>query len=132
MLSNPDWKKHEKLSVDEEERRKRMGRYLKPSSLTNIKAAEKLVKMGEEFVPGMKVSWVVTNHKKSPMEIEPYFSGRRFEKRPDWEYYARRLAQTLAYVTEVYGWDERALVNGVEPPLQKSIFSEDYNTGPIK
>lgn len=60
------------------------------------------------------------------MEVEPYVSGRKFEHEPDWEYYARRVAQTLAYVTEVYGWDERSLLIG-KRSQQKSISSEDYS-----
>jgi len=81
-------------------------------------------------MPGMKVSWIVTDSKKSPMEVEPYVSGRPFDKRPDWEYYARRVAQTLAYITEVYGWDEKALFTGTQPAQQKSLFSEDFGEAP--
>lgn len=101
--------------------------YVNPSSMSNVIAARKLEEMGEEFMPGMKVSWVVTDHKKSPMEVEPYVSGRPFEKAPDWEYYARRVAQTLAYVTEVYGWDEKALLTGTQPARQKSLFSDEFH-----
>ncbi len=101
--------------------------YVNPSSMSNVIAARKLEEMGEEFMPGMKVSWIVTDSKKSPMEVEPYVSGRRFEKEPDWEYYARRVAQTLAYITEVYGWDEKALFTGTQPARQKSLFSEDFH-----
>ncbi len=106
---------------------KEENRYVNPDSMSNVIAARKLEEMGEEFMPGMKVSWIVTDHKKSPMEVEPYLSGRKFEKEPDWEYYARRVAQTLAYVTEVYGWDEKALFTGTQPAQQKSLFSEDFN-----
>ncbi len=109
-----------------DEGKQRRGGYINPGSLSNILAAKKLVEMGEEFVPGMKVSWIVTDHRKSPMEVEPYVSGRKFEHEPDWEYYARRVAQTLAYVTEVYGWDERSLLIG-KRSQQKSISSEDYS-----
>jgi len=45
---------------------------------------------------------------------------------PDWEYYARRVAQTLAYVTEVYGWDEKALLTG-KRSQQKSLSSDDFS-----
>ncbi len=106
---------------------KEENRYVNPDSMSNVIAARKLNEMGEEFIPGMKVSWIVTDSKKSPMEVEPYVSGRLFEKRPDWEYYARRVAQTLAYITEVYGWDEKALFSGMQPAQQKSLFSEDFN-----
>jgi DNA polymerase I len=101
--------------------------YVNPNSMSNVIAARKLEEMGEEFMPGMKVSWIVTDSKRSPMEVEPYVSGRPFEKRPDWEYYARRVAQTLAYITEVYGWDEKALFTGTQPAQQKSLDSDDFS-----
>ena len=101
--------------------------YVNPDSMSNVIAARKLREMGEEVMPGMKVSWIVTDHRKSPMEVEPYVSGRRFDREPDWEYYARRVSQTLAYVTEVYGWDEKALFMGTQPAQQKSLFSEDFH-----
>jgi len=106
---------------------KEENRYVNPNSMSNVIAARKLNEMGEEFMPGMKVSWIVTDSKKSPMEVEPYVSGRRFEKRPDWEYYARRVAQTLAYITEAYHWDEKALFTGTQPAQQSSLFSEDFH-----
>jgi len=105
---------------------KEENRYVNPNSMSNVIAARKLEEMGEEFMPGMKVSWIVTDSKKSPMEVEPYVSGRPFDKRPDWEYYARRVAQTLAYITEVYGWDEKALFTGTQPAQQKSLDSGDF------
>src|SRR5947207_3990791 len=105
---------------------KEENRYVNPNSMSNVIAARKLEEMGEEFMPGMKVSWIVTDSKKSPMEVEPYVSGRAFDQRPDWEYYARRVAQTLAYITEVYGWDEKALFTGTQPAQQKSLDSGDF------
>jgi len=100
--------------------------YVNPNSMSNVIAARKLEEMGEEFMPGMKVSWIVTDSKRSPMEVEPYVSGRPFEKRPDWEYYARRVAQTLAYITEAYGWDEKALFTGTLPAQQTSLFGDAF------
>src|SRR3989442_13562607 len=82
--------------------------------------------MREDSMRGMKVSWIVTDNRKSQMQVEPYLSGAKFEKRPDWEYYARRVAQTLAYVTEVYGWDEKALLTG-KRSQQKSLSSDDFS-----
>src|SRR2546428_7292840 len=105
---------------------KEENQYVNPDSMSNVIAARKLEQMGEEFMPGMNVSWIVTDHKKSPMQVEPYLSGAKFEKMPDWEYYARRVAQTLAYVTEVYGWDEKALLTG-KRSQQKSLSSDDYS-----
>src|SRR5437763_2750097 len=50
---------------------KEENRYVNPNSMSNVIAARKLEQLGEEFMPGMKVSWIVTDSKKSPMEVEP-------------------------------------------------------------
>src|SRR5881628_1189689 len=123
-LANPDKDPIEMLVISRTV--KEENQYVNPDSMSNVIAARKLEQMGEEFMPGMKVSWIVTDHKKSPMEVEPYLSGAKFEKMPDWEYYARRVAQTLAYVTEVYGWDEKALLTG-KRSQQKSLSSDDFS-----
>jgi DNA polymerase I len=124
-LANPERDPIEALVISRTV--KEENQYVNPNSMSNVIAARKLEEMGEEFMPGMKVSWIVTDSKRSPMEVEPYVSGRPFEKRPDWEYYARRVAQTLAYITEVYGWDEKALFTGTQPAQQKSLDSEDFS-----
>src|SRR5437867_1102555 len=123
-LTNPEKDPIEMLVISRTV--KEENQYVNPDSMSNVIAARKLEQMGEEFMPGMKVSWIVTDHKKSPMEVEPYLSGAKFEKMPDWEYYARRVAQTLAYVTEVYGWDEKALLTG-RRSQQKSLSSDDFS-----
>jgi DNA polymerase I len=97
--------------------------YVNPDRMVNVLIARKLKEMGYEFVPGMKVSWIVTNSKKTPQEAEPYIDGRDFEFDPDWEYYARRVAMTISRVTEVFGWDEKTLLGGGR---QKTLFSEDF------
>jgi len=104
-------------------------RYVSPESMANVQAAGKLKALGYEVVPGMKVSWIVLDAKKTPMEVEPYVSGRPFTSTPDWEYYARRLAQTLAYVTEIYGWDEKALFTGSQ---QATLFQGSFGEKPKK
>lgn len=60
----------------------------------------------------MKVSWIVTNSKRSPQEAEPYVSGRPFTGQPDCRYYAERIAQSLGRATEVFGWDDKSLMAG--------------------
>lgn len=72
----------------------------KEQSLANIRVAKKLMELGETFIPGMKVSWIVTNSRKSPQEVEPYMDGVPFNATPDWEYYARRVDETLKRVLE--------------------------------
>jgi DNA polymerase I len=86
--------------------------YKNPDSMANVATARKLKAMGYEFVPGMKVSWIVTDAEKTPQAVEPFIDGRPFEHRPDWKYYARRLAVSLARATESFGMDERALLTG--------------------
>ncbi len=98
-------------------------RYVNPDSMSNVLAARKMKELGYEVVPGMKVSWIVVDAKKAPMHVEPWVSGRPFEFKPDWEYYARRVAQTLSYVTEIYGWDERSLLMGT---VQADLFHEGF------
>ncbi len=86
--------------------------YAKPDSQLTVQVAKKLMASGEQFVPGMKVSWIVTNSKKSPQEAEPYVSGRKFIGQPDYRYYAERIAQSLGRATEVFGWDDKSLMAG--------------------
>jgi DNA polymerase I len=97
--------------------------YKNPDSMANVQAARKLKSMGYEFVPGMKVSWIVTNGKKTPIEVEPFVSGREFEAKPDWEYYARRIAHTLSYITDYFDWDEKSLLAGTQ---QATLFDANY------
>jgi len=102
-------------------------RYANPDSMANVQAMNKLKQVGEEVMPGMKVSWIVVDAKRSPMQVEPYVSGRPFTAGPDWDYYARRVSQTLAYVTEIYGWDEKALYLGTQ---QATLFHDNFQAKP--
>ena len=88
-----------------------------------MQTARKLQAMGYEFVPGMKVSWVVTDSNKTPQELEPYVSGRPYTATPDYRYYAKRVAQTVARVTEVFGWDEKSLMSGNQ---QRNLFDSNF------
>lgn len=81
-------------------------------SLPFLRVFKQLRREGYDVIPGMRVSWVVTDSRKTPQEIEPWVEGRPFSKEPDWEYYADRVAQTLARVTEVFDWDAAALLRG--------------------
>ncbi|UCG69138.1 MAG: DNA polymerase II [Thermoplasmata archaeon] len=103
--------------------------YVNPERMVNVLVSRKLKEMGYEFVPGMKVSWIVTDSKKTPQEVEPYIDGRDFESEPDWGYYAKRVAMTIARVTEVFGWDEKSLLGGMQ---QKTLFSDDFEKTPKK
>jgi DNA polymerase elongation subunit (family B) len=100
------------------------GAYANPDNMANVQAAKKLVQLGFNFVPGMKVSWIVTNGKRSPQEVEPFVDGRAFTGKPDWDYYARRVATSLARVTETFGWQERDLISG-----QRQVSLEGFGGG---
>ncbi len=79
-----------------------------------LRVFKQLQAEGYDVIPGMKVAWIVTDARRSPQEVEPWIEGRAFpkEKRPDYAYYADRVAQTLARVTEVFGWDSADLLQG--------------------
>ncbi|HNU34974.1 MAG TPA: DNA polymerase domain-containing protein [Methanomassiliicoccales archaeon] len=100
---------------------RKFSEYANPDAQATVQTAKKLMEMGYEFVPGMKVSWIVTNFRKKPQEVQPYISGQEFTYTPDYRYYAERLAQTLSRATEVFGWGEKDLLNGNQ---QASLF--DY------
>ncbi len=82
------------------------------AALPFLRVFKQLQSEGYDVIPGMKVAWIVTNSHVSPQEIEPWIDGRPFTKEPDWGYYADRVAQTLARVTEVFDWDAQALLQG--------------------
>jgi DNA polymerase I len=107
-------------------------KYANPDTQATVQTAKKLMEMGYEFVPGMKVSWIVTNSRKKPQEVQPFISGQEFPYTPDYRYYAERLAQTLSRATEVFGWGDKDLMNGNQQAnLFDSSFTEEKKP-PIK
>lgn len=99
--------------------------YKDQNTQVTVQTAKKLMQMGEEFIPGMKVSWIVVNSKKTPQQVEPFIAGREFDFTPDYSYYGLRVAQTLSRVTEVFGLDETSLVTGSrQSTLFDSVKSE--------
>ncbi len=112
-------------SVQEVESERIAQAYKNPKALANVQALEKMKSYGIELVPGMKVSWIVTDSKKKPQEVEPYLDGKPFESRPDHNYYAARLASTLARATEVFGVDEKELLTGSSQSTLLSDFSDN-------
>lgn len=99
--------------------------YESASSLANVRVAKKLQERGETFVPGMKVSWIVTDSKKSPQEVEPYIEGVQFEKAPDWAYYARRVEDTLNRVLEGIAKE----VSVTSEDKQQLKLTDDFENG---
>ena len=97
--------------------------YENPDRMANVQAAKKLIAMGYDFIPGMKVSWIVTDSKSAPQVVEPYISGVEFTGKPDYKYYAERLSQTASRITEVFGWEEKDLLMGNQ---QATLFSGQF------
>ncbi|MCJ7562378.1 MAG: DNA polymerase II, partial [Thermoplasmata archaeon] len=97
--------------------------YKSSDRMVNVRAAKKLQEMGYEFQPGMKVSWVVIDGRKSPNDVEPWVEGREFTAKPDYKYYATRLASTISRVTDSFGWDGKSLVSGTQ---QVTLFDNDF------
>ena len=94
--------------------------YENPDRMANVQAARKLMEMGYDFIPGMKISWIVTDGTSTPQKVEPYISGVEFAAKPDYRYYASRLAQMASRITEVFGWSEKDLMMGSQ---QATLFS---------
>ena len=95
--------------------------YDNPDGLPYVRAAKERIRRGLQFTPGMKVGYIVTNSKASPMDVEPWLVDEIGEDPPVYDptYYARRLAKSLGRITEAFGWSEKELLSGSR---QQSIF----------
>ncbi len=101
--------------------------YANANSMANVRAARKLQKMGERFIPGMKVSWIVTDSTVTPQEVEPFIDGDRFEGKPDWQYYAKRVEETVNRVFESLGEPIR-IAGSVSKSKKKKSSPENNRT----
>ena len=106
----------EKLIISKTVQKK--SHYKNPERMANVQAMMKLKAMNHEFTPGMKVSYIVTNGKITPQEVEPVIDEQNITIVPDWDYYTERLARALARITEVFGYDKKYLMDSI---YQKSI-----------
>ena len=100
--------------------------YENPERMANVQAANKMKELGYDFIPGMKVSWIVTDSGVTPQKVEPYISGTEFRGKPDYKYYAERLAHMASRITEVFGWSEKDLLSGSQ---QVTLFGGAFETG---
>ena len=98
--------------------------YENPERMANVQAAKKLIEMGYDFIPGMKVSWIVTDSNSTPQKVEPYISGVEFTAKPDYKYYAERISQTASRITEVFGWNEKDIMMGSQ---QATLFDGAFD-----
>ena len=95
--------------------------YDNPNGLPYVRAAKKRIERDLPFTPGMKVGYVVTSAKNSPMDVEPWLVDEIGEDPPryDPDYYARRLATALGRITEAFGWGRTELMSGSR---QQTLF----------
>ena len=69
----------------------------------------------------MKVGWIVTNAKTSPMTVQAWMDDELDTEPPEYdpEFYAKRLATALGRITEAFGWNEKELQQGTR---QQTLF----------
>ena len=96
--------------------------YANPDRMVNVRAAKQRIAAGLNFIPGMKVGWLVTNSSKSPMEVAAWLEDETGEIQTDYdpEFYINRLATALGRITEAFGWSADDLIKGNR---QASLFS---------
>ena len=87
--------------------------YARPNSMAQVRAAKQLLEMGLDLLP-MKVSFVVTDGSKSPMQVQAWLAEQESGgvKNYDGIFYAERLASALGRITEAFGWDAKDLMRG--------------------
>ena len=96
-------------------------KYVNEDNQAHLQAYKKYIKTGRPFISGMKVSFIVTNAKVSPMEVEPFIPDEECPE-PDYDYYVDRIAKSLSRVTDVFEWDAKALKKGKQEPKQQTLF----------
>ena len=96
-------------------------KYVNEDNQAHLQAYKKFVETGRPFVNGMKISFIVTNAKVSPMEVEPFIPDEECPE-PDYDYYVDRIAKSLSRVTDVFEWDAKALKKGKQEPKQQTLF----------
>ena len=88
--------------------------YKNPNSMPYVSAAKSRIARGLNFTPGMKVGYLVTDASNSPMTVIDWHEDETGEIQTDFdpEYYARRIATAMGRITEVFGWNEKDLLQG--------------------
>jgi DNA polymerase I len=96
--------------------------YTNPNSMAQVRVAKQRIALGLGFTSGMKVSFLVTDAKRRPMEVTPWLDNEDEQTTLayDGQFYAERLAAALGRITEVFGWDAKALMAGNR---QTNLFS---------
>ena len=99
--------------------------YANPDSLPYVRAAKERISRGLQFTPGMKVGYIITNSKSSPMEVKAWLVDEIGGEppKPDPQYYVNRLAKSLGRITSALNFDESKLKDYAKnPSTQKSLF----------
>ena len=96
-------------------------KYVNEDNQAHLQAYKKFIETGRPFVNGMKISFIVTNAKVSPMKVEPFIPDEECPE-PDYDYYVDRIAKSLSRVTDVFEWDAKALKKGKQEPKQQTLF----------
>ncbi len=99
--------------------------YKEKDSIVSLNVYNALKKRGYTVIPGMKVSWIVTDASKTPQKVEPYIEGEPLNAIPDYEYYAKRVSQTIARATEPFGYTEEVLMRGTTQKTFKTFDNID-------
>ncbi len=88
--------------------------YKNPGSMPYVSAAKSRIARGLNFTPGMKVGYLVTDASISPMRVIDWHEDETGEIQTDFdpEYYAKRIATAMGRITEVFGWNEKDLLQG--------------------
>ena len=96
--------------------------YARPESMAQVRAAMILIERGLGFTPGMKISYVVTDASKRPMQVHPWIEAEDDGGIPgyDGRFYAERMAAALGRITEAFGWNAKELFDGNR---QTTLFS---------
>ena len=96
--------------------------YTNPDSMAQVRVAKQRIERGLGFTSGMKVSFIVVDAKKRPMEVEAWLDldDEQATAKYDGHFYAERLAAALGRITEAYDWDAQQLMDGSR---QTSLFS---------
>lgn len=96
--------------------------YAKPDSMAQVRAAKRRIELGLPFTSGMKVSFIVTDASRRPMEVAPWLEEQEGGGVDgyDGRFYAERLAAALGRITEAFGWTAQDLIRGSR---QTSLFS---------
>ena len=88
--------------------------YVNPDSNAGVQAAMKLQARGYPWLPGTKISWVVSNSKITPMDVEPYIETADMKVKYDRDYYAGRIVKTMSDIAGVFDWDDMGLRSGTK------------------